>query len=69
MEDKFYVMRYLYDAVDKVRRQEHRELKAAGDDRHSKTKRGFQTFSNYRIAILFHRGRLDLKTPATHSVS
>jgi len=34
-------MRYLYDAVDKVRRQEHQELKAAGEDRHSMTKRGF----------------------------
>ena len=69
MHDKFHVMRYLYDAVDKVRRQEHQELKAAGEDRHSMTKRGFRTFSNYRIAILFHLGRMDLKTPVTHSVS
>mgnify|MGYP003137605815 CR=1 FL=1 len=33
VHDKFHVSKYLGDAVDKVRRQEHRELKAEGDDR------------------------------------
>jgi transposase len=33
VHDKFHVSKYLGDAVDKVRRQEHRELKAEGDER------------------------------------
>ncbi|PHQ32496.1 ISL3 family transposase [Rhodopirellula bahusiensis] len=33
VHDKFHVSKYLGDAVDKVRRQEHRELKAEGDNR------------------------------------
>lgn len=33
VHDKFHVSKYLGEAVDKVRRQEHRELKAEGDDR------------------------------------
>jgi transposase len=36
--DKFHVAKYLGDAVDKVRRQEHRELLAQGDTRLTKTK-------------------------------
>jgi transposase len=36
--DKFHVARHLGDAVDKVRRREHRELKAAGDTRLTGTK-------------------------------
>jgi transposase len=36
--DKFHVARHLGEAVDKVRRHEHRELKAKGDDRLTKTK-------------------------------
>ncbi|HBY62187.1 MAG TPA: ISL3 family transposase, partial [Solibacterales bacterium] len=31
--DKFHVAKHLGDAVDKVRRKEHKTLKAAGDDR------------------------------------
>ena len=30
--DKFHIAKHLSEAVDKVRRQEHRQLKAAGDD-------------------------------------
>jgi len=33
VHDKFHVSKYLGDAVDKVRRQEQRELKAEGDER------------------------------------
>ena len=29
--------------------------------------RGFRTFANYRIAILFYLGKLDLFPDATHS--
>jgi transposase len=36
--DKFHIMKHLGDAVDKVRRQEHRALHAAGDDRLVKTR-------------------------------
>ena len=36
--DKFHIMKHLGDAVDKVRRREHRELRAGGDERLSKTK-------------------------------
>ena len=36
--DKFHVMKHLGDAVDKVRRREHRELRSDGDDRLSKTR-------------------------------
>lgn len=36
--DKFHVMKHIGDAVDKVRRQEHRELRASGDDRLTGTK-------------------------------
>jgi len=36
--DKFHVAQHLGDAVDKVRRGEHRELKREGDDRLTKTK-------------------------------
>ncbi|MBL9176777.1 MAG: transposase, partial [Verrucomicrobiaceae bacterium] len=28
--------------------------------------RGFRSFANYRIRILFHCGRLDLKPSPTH---
>lgn len=33
VHDKFHVSKYLGEAVDKVRRQEHRELMAVGDER------------------------------------
>ena len=36
--DKFHIMKHLGDAVDKVRRQEHRELRANGDQRLAKTR-------------------------------
>lgn len=36
--DKFHIMKHLGDAVDKVRRQEHRTLRANGDDRLAKTR-------------------------------
>jgi len=36
--DKFHVAKHLGDAVDKVRRAEHRELKREGDDRLTRTK-------------------------------
>jgi transposase len=36
--DKFHIMKHLGDAVDKVRRQEHRTLRACGDDRLAKTR-------------------------------
>jgi transposase len=36
--DKFHVAKHLGDAVDKVRRGEHRELKREGDDRLTRTK-------------------------------
>ncbi|NNE33717.1 MAG: ISL3 family transposase [Rhodothermales bacterium] len=36
--DKFHVAKHLGDAVDKVRRQEHRELRAQGDYRLARTK-------------------------------
>jgi len=36
--DKFHVARHLGEAVDKVRRREHRELKRSGDERLTRTK-------------------------------
>lgn len=36
--DKFHIAKHLGDAVDRVRRQENRELRAKGDDRLVKTK-------------------------------
>lgn len=36
--DKFHVAQYLGDAVDKVRRTEHRSLQSCGDERLTKTK-------------------------------
>lgn len=36
--DKFHIMKHLGDAVDKVRRQEHRELRIDGDQRLAKTR-------------------------------
>lgn len=36
--DKFHIIKHLGEAVDKVRRREHRELKDAGDNRLSKTR-------------------------------
>lgn len=36
--DKFHIMKHLGDAVDKVRRREHRGLRADGDDRLSRTR-------------------------------
>ena len=36
--DKFHVAQHLGEAVDRVRRREHRELKQRGDDRLTKTK-------------------------------
>ena len=33
MYDRFHIAKYLNEAVDQVRRQEHRQLKAEGDDR------------------------------------
>jgi transposase len=36
--DKFHVAKHLGDAVDKVRRQEHKESRLAGDDQLKKTK-------------------------------
>lgn len=36
--DKFHIMKHLGDAVDKVRRREHRELRAGGDERLTKTR-------------------------------
>ena len=38
MFDKFHIAKHLGDAVDRVRRQENRELRAQGDDRLVKTK-------------------------------
>ncbi len=36
--DKFHIMKHLGDAVDLVRRVEHRQLRAAGDERLAKTR-------------------------------
>lgn len=36
--DKFHIMKHLGDAVDKVRRREHRELRIDGDQRLAKTR-------------------------------
>lgn len=36
--DRFHIMKHLGEAVDKVRRSEHRELRARGDDRLTRTK-------------------------------
>jgi transposase len=47
--DKFHIMKHLGDAVDRVRRREHRALRADGDDRLSKT----------RYLWLTHPERLD----------
>lgn len=31
--DRFHIMRYVLDAVDRVRKPEHKVLRQAGDDR------------------------------------
>jgi transposase len=36
--EKFHILKHLGDAVDRVRRREHRQLRAAGDERLTKTK-------------------------------
>lgn len=36
--DRFHVAQHIGDAMDKVRREEHRELKSVGDDRLTRTK-------------------------------
>lgn len=36
--DKFHIMKHLGDAVDRVRRAEHRQLRAEGDERLTKTR-------------------------------
>jgi transposase len=36
--DKFHIMKHLGDAVDKVRRQEHRPLQTSGDERLARTR-------------------------------
>lgn len=36
--DKFHILQHLGNAVDRVRREEHRALRAAGDDRLTKTR-------------------------------
>lgn len=36
--DRYHIMRYVVDAVDEVRKEEHRELMAGGDDRLKRTK-------------------------------
>jgi transposase len=33
VHDRFHIAKYLNEAVDKVRRTEHRELQQGGDDR------------------------------------
>jgi transposase len=48
--DRFHISKHLNEAVDKVRRGEHRELTAAGDDKLKKTK------------YLWLKSRLDLRT-------
>ncbi|MBP7946484.1 MAG: ISL3 family transposase [Verrucomicrobia bacterium] len=93
VHDKFHVSKYLGEAVDKVRRQEHKELMARGDETPKGTRqlwlynpqnlkhhitnavteglnskiqsikaaaRGFRSFRNYRIRILFFCGKLNL---------
>ena len=93
VHDKFHVSKYLGEAVDKVRRQEHKELMARGDETPKGTRqlwlynpqnlkhhitnavteglnskiqsikaaaRGFRSFQNYRIRILFFCGKLNL---------
>jgi transposase len=48
--DRFHISKHLNEAVDKVRRGEHRELTKSGDDTLKRTK------------YLWLRGRLDLRT-------
>jgi transposase len=53
---------------------EHRITNAAAEGLNSiihvikSNARGFRNFANYRIAILFHLGKLDLKPAFTHSL-
>jgi len=47
--DKFHIAKHLNEAVDKVRRDEHRELKAQGDDR----------LTGLRQLLLYHPENLD----------
>jgi len=62
--DKFHVAKHLGDAVDKVRRREHRQLQEKGDDRLKGTKydwlksRGKFDLSKWREFCTLRRGNL-----------
>jgi len=66
--DKFHVAKHLGEAVDKVRQTEHKQLRTKGDQRLKGTKytaRGFRNFDNFKNAIYFHCGDLDLSPQPT----
>ena len=73
--DRYHIKRHLLQAVEQVRRAEHKQLSKQGDTRlcgtrflflrnaqnwSEKDARGYRYFQNYRTAILFHCGKLDL---------
>ncbi len=72
VHDKFHVAKYLGEAVDKVRRAEHRELQADGDDSLTGLRQLFlynlENLSNDRFAELSKVQRADLKTGEAWSI-
>ncbi len=72
VHDRFQVSKYLGEAVHKVRRTEHQELKADGDDSLSGLRQLFlynlENLSNDRFAALSKVQRADLKTGEAWSI-
>ena len=72
VHDRFHVAKYLGEAVDKVRRAEHRELKATGDDSLTGLRQLFlynlENLSNDRFAELSKVQRADLQTGEAWSI-
>ena len=58
--DRFHIAQYLDKAVDKVCRQEHRQLLRQGDERMKGRARGLRNKQRFRNAIYFHLGGLQL---------
>ena len=72
VHDRFHVSKYLGEAVDQVRRAEHRELKATGDDSLTGLRQLFlynlENLSNDRFAELSKVQRADLQTGQAWSI-
>ena len=66
VHDKFHVSKYLGEAVDKVRRQEHAQSSEEGDDRLKGTRQlwlyAMENLPDDKSALMFSLQQVDLKT-------